>query len=788
VSGDPRLAWRWRIAPVATGAALALAGASWPAGAEPPSGAIRIYLPFVQRTVAAEPEPCGPVVAGICPGGSDWVALCGGMGRIRDMVAIDDEHGTVLAVGDGTARFTLGKHVPTRASPLLGDGRPVGWTPQIGQELTGLNALYVHRVDGRPQAGWAVGDHGQLIGLNQPLAGCWSPQPEMSRQPDKQLYSIRLARYNGDFVGWAVGDTGHTNALALEIKPTGPSMASEVETMTAMLTDVALDPIPAPGGGGPRAWAVGADPGAGQAVFLRTDDTNRWSDTRVASMGWPRELVAGHDNDAVRAFGETWDGGAVIAWKHDAARGWELDEGFRREGHRLVDAYSFADGRTSEIWLGLNRRTIEGGHAEDRAVVERYRAQDDRWRAFPAPEAAPAAAAGPESDPAAPSELGGAIAAIRRDGHVEGVLHAWGDTVWLLDVLADPKRWTRVRQRHDLVEYIGDGGGGRLLAASGAGGLLLRQEGDTLYQGMAIDALDEALAGAPMRAMAVGGGATWIVGDRGLSVRMRGPMARAQVFALPDSAGAPDFVDVDVTATGEAWAVSHHAARDRSHVWWFDAESSAWREQAELRMRRLNAIAALPGGYAWAVGDGAVVQVTPRCTLTNTACACDEATGRQVCKVPSSPRPRDNFKAAAVAALSPTQVWEGGEHRVLRAVQAEPVAFADVYDAEPGAAPSSRSINVHLRTGARIVDLAATGPGDVWAVAQCGRDRHEVGNIVCGAEAPFMSTVLHYDGWRWQKMTTVNAAIHDIDVAVEDGRRTVWLAGDWTTLIRYRAD
>lgn len=48
-----------------------------------------------------------------------------------------------------------------------------------------------------------------------------------------------------------------------------------------------------------------------------------------------------------------------------------------------------------------------------------------------------------------------------------------------------------------------------------------------------------------------------------------------------------------------------------------------------------------------------------------------------------------------------------------------------------------------------------------------------------------LSRVFHFDGRTWREATRVNVPIHDIDVVDGGMARTVWLTGDWTTLVRF---
>jgi hypothetical protein len=806
----------------AFGPAVAHAQPSPTGPASKPGGLV--YLPYAATVVA---EPCGPALPESCPGGEGWTAVCGGMGRIRDLFALGDAEGTVLAVGDGAARWRAGALATGGGRSIGGLGPGAGWTPQIGQELTGLKAAYIPANTGGV-TGWAAGDQGQTPEMR---AGCWQAHPPADRYPDVELLSIRVIPYNGARIGWAVGRSGQDVAVARELKLDGKWVDhSNVTSLVPMLTDVAFEPHPEVFGEMPRAWAVGADIERREGVFARTNHDNEWTVRQKDESGWPREIILGQDNREGWAFGEHWDGSAVLAWfwnPENAA--WERDERAPAEaweGHTLVDAYQVPG---TEIWLGVSPRS-------GRKLLHRFDSATGEWAAH---------GVSPYAEDDLDLDASSAIAAVpapgAEPGGGAGLLYAWGEQVWWYDRAGDT--WTQVRERHRWVDFVPDGATGWLLASSDQGSGLFTRQGDQIHPALDIDtALDPALTAAPMRALARGGGDTWAVGERGASVRLRGPLARPQVFHLPE-AGQPRFVDVAVSPAGQVGAITTNDA-GVGQVWWFDDAAAAWREQPlgpGAAGGRWNALAWSGTGELWVGGDGNSLSIAPSCvqaaagrmtrvgsmsggTLgegvglgsksggtpgetvgssemsnriwgTESAlepvsgaggvdpscasirptCWCDAAgTGRAVCVHPNSPVAPD--VVALAAAPGSAAVWAAGAQGIARNSGAG-------WCAEP-ALVGAGGENL-LRSGARLVDLAVAAPDDMWAVAHCGRERSLTGRIACGDGEPILSPVLHFDGRGWTESTTVNVAIHDIDVAAVGDSRTVWLTGDWSTLIRH---
>lgn len=732
----------------------------------------RLFLPWTQ-SIAVDAEPCGPPVAEACDGGAGWTAVCGGIGAIRDMVAPADGSGTVVVVGDGAGALRFG---PADATGNGGDRARAMWSAQIGQDLTGLNSLAVERAPAGDLAGWAAGDHNQLVPLRD---RCWRGFPWAGRNPAVTLRAIRVREMNGAPVGWAVGERAPGRAAVFDLPPSQRwTDHSDVGHSAPALNDVAIDPFPPGLNLRPGAWAVGGDPNARAGVFLRADGS-RWRLAQRTADGWPREIVMGSDNAAARAFGVDWAHEAVLGWAYEpVSRTWMIDTGFARPGFDLVDAYSLPDAGRDDggIWVGLAPALAPPPVPSPRDVlaVERFDWSAETWTTDRSPFTV------------GPAETDGSRAVAVVDVPslaARLVVFAWNDGVWGFD----PRRgaWHALRRRRRLAAFVPDAERGRLLALDPGGAQILHRDGDRIVPGPVLDgSLDERLAGAPLRATAMAGrgGVTWVVGAKGSSIRFRGPLARAEVFDLPGGAR-PDLVDVDVSPAGTAWALAVDAA-GAPGVWTFGPRDAAWRPidlgAGPAAGRPLAAIAALDDGSAWAVGDGTSVHIQPGCAFPPPD-GCDCVGGEipaTLCRhalPPVGPANRPD-RTHAIATRGGDQIWAAGDQIVHTATTTR--SWSKLPALKSGA-------DNLLRSGERIVDLAAGAPDDVWVVTHCGR--HAVPDaIACGDDAPVLSRVFRFDGLAWREATRVNVAIHAVDiVAAGASTRTVWLTGDWTTLVRF---
>lgn len=748
--------------------ALALAWPAAPLRAEPAAREHRIYLPLA----AAEPPlVCGSPWPGSCPGDAGWLALCGGVGELRDLFAPDDASGQVLAVGDGALRFRLARDA---------EGALVAqdWTPELGQELTGLNALFVNPDGPAAWSGWAVGDQGQVVPA---VRGCWAAHPPRARDLPVTWEALRLYRQSGALRGWAVGRRGADRAAILELTPGGWVDHAYAAERFPPLGDLALDPHPSFESDRPRAWALGADARRQAGVFLRSDDWGRWQLAQESTEGWPRELVMGADNGSGRAFGEAWPGGRTLAWRLDLERpGWVLDPDFERPGRFLADVYGRVDPRRGDLetWLGLSP-------AEGLPVIELSRGVDEAWATIgPAPPIPPARAA-----------AGAAIAVVRDladagdepagepDREPEGLVYSWGDGMWLLDLRR--MRWSALRGRERFVGLAPAAGGGWLLGAGEAGGAagLFAFDGDRIVPLADLDAdLDPRLAGFRGRFMDRGGDRTWILGEGELGplgLRLQGPLGRPRLFAPgPEALAGSAWRGLDLAADGAAWAWSRDAAGGEG-LWRFAPEGEAWeRQDLPSGMPSITALAALPGGRVLLAGAGWSRELAEDCRAED--CGCGDGAGGRACL---RALPAELGTASALALGPGGEAWVAGgtpgDPRVARLSADRGWVNLPPINPPPGAGEPL------LRFGAQLAALAVGAPDDLWALARCGR-ASAARALVCGEAEPVSSVLLRYDGRGWRVLRTLSLALDSIAVAEAAGTRTLWAAGDWSTLVRYR--
>lgn len=750
---------------LAGGLFLAL-GLAWPAAplrAEPAARGYRIYLPLA----AAEPPlVCGSPRPGTCPGDAGWLALCGGVGELRDLFAPDDASGQVLGVGDGALRFRIARDA---------EGALVAqdWTPELGQELTGLNALFVLPGGRAGWSGWAVGDQGQVV----PAAGaCWTAHAPRARDLAVTWEALRLYRQSGALRGWAVGRQGADRAAILELTPGGWVDHAYAAARFPPLGDLALDPHPSFESDRPRAWALGADARRQAGVFLRSDDWGRWQLAQESAEGWPRELVMGADNGSGRAFGEAWPGGGALAWRLDLERpGWVLDSDFARPGRFLADVYGRVDPRQGDLeaWVGLSP-------AEGLPVIELSRGVDEAWAAIgPAPPIPPARAA-----------AGAAIAVVRDlasagdepAGEAEGLVYSWGDGMWLLDLRR--MRWSPLRGRERFVGLAPAAGGGWLLGAGegGAAGLFAFDEGRIVPLAELGADLDPRLAGFRGRFMDRGGDRAWILGegDAGpLGLRLQGPLGRPTVFApAPEALAGGAWRGLDLAADGAAWALSRDAAGGQA-LWRFAPEGEAWeRQDLPAGMPSSTALAALPGRRALVAGAGWSMELGGDCRGGD--CGCGGEAAGPACR---RALPAELGTASALVAGAGGEVWVAGgtpgDPRVARLSADRGWVNLPPINPPPGAGEPL------LRFGARLAALAVGAPDDLWALARCGR-APAARALVCGDAEPFSSVLLHFDGRGWRAMRTLSLALDTIAISEAAGTRSLWAAGDWSTLVRFR--
>jgi hypothetical protein len=301
----------------------------------------------------------------------------------------------------------------------------------------------------------------------------------------------------------------------------------------------------------------------------------------------------------------------------------------------------------------------------------------------------------------------------------------------------DASHWTLLRRSRRLAGFLPGADGGWAIADAGAGSVLLA------YRGEAFHALAET-----RRLSALDGGATeaWAVGEAGTTLRMAGGQWRSMPSEPPIDG---DLLDVAAVVGEAVWAAGV-GPDGHGRLWHRSAAAGQpvgpWVEVGRTRDQTpLRAVAALPGGQAWAVGD--------RCVLLSVAPG--EAAARQ--GSPCGAHVRDPVDLATVAAAGPRSLWTGGAYRVYH------------WDGRAWTV-----LRPKVDTGKRITALAAAPGDDVWAVIR--------GDVPRGREA---SEVAHLQAGTWHEDTLVNVPVREVRLTeAPDGRRTVWLAGDGATVLR----
>jgi hypothetical protein len=734
----------WLLAMLGISAAAALSDVPAHA-AQPKLSMARMYLPYVSQMPLR--EPCGPPVSDPCaPAGSrDWVVVCGGFGRVRDLViptpGVPGESLGALAIGDGAAELSI------LAATTPGADHAVQWRPQIGVELTGLNALSIDL--GADVAGveaWAVGERDRIVGR---VDGCWQRE-EQDYDPGIDLLGVHA---NAPVGGWAVGQQGAgdaaTGVMHILTVPT-PGQAAvwqdyPLTTPAPPLTDVSFnytdDANPAP----VDAWAVGNRNGEG--IFLygepRPGGFWRWSEV-VGRPGTPRELTLRAQGSEGWAFGAGHQAGVpgLTAWHYArSAELWEQDEDFFEPDRGLVDMYTEGTFRNERLWVGISP-------AEDLPALAYLDLQSRRW----------------VRQGISPADFSlrpdGGNRAIAPDS-TSSVVYAWANDVWLFErptsaatapgedssersdgQALDNERWTLLRRSRPLAGFLPDGDGGWAIASGEAGNpsaLLAYRAG--AFQPLAESAL---------RLTAMDGTAdtAWIVGEDGTTLVLRDGHWRTLASTPTVKA---DFLDVAMAPAGDAWAAG---TGDDGHgrLWHRRLDAPGWVEVARTEAPTpLRGVTALADGRAWAVGD---------------ACVAVQAQGEQLPVQWSAPcaSNSDPVDLVAVAASAGDAVFAAGAYYVYR------------WDGRRWRVMLNSNGGNGLwfmANGERMVALAAKGQ-DVWGVYQAAYPR--------GREA---STLIRLSAGQWRRETVFNVPVREIRlVDAPDGRRSVWLAGDGATVAR----
>lgn len=739
----PRRWWSLALCVALLAAGLQAAPAR---AAEPQLSPVRLYLPFVAQLPLR--EPCGPPVNDPCaPAGSrDWVVVCGGFGRVRDLViptpGAPGEALGAVAIGDGAAQVSV-------ASPTTADGEPVVmWRPQLGVNLTGLNAMSIDL--GADVAGidsWAVGERDHIVSR---VAGCWQPEARRYSVPGTDLKGVHA---NAPIGGWAVGrreSAGVATGVMRILNVSQPDQAPiwqdyNLSPLPPPLTDVSLNYTDDANPVALDAWAVGGRDGEG--VFLRglprPGGFWRWSEA-ARRPGSPRELTLRAQGTEGWSFGAGQQDGVpgLAAW-HFVRNSilWEQDPDFFVAGRELVDMYTESEFLNERLWVGIS--PVAGQPA-----LAYLDLQSRQW-VFQG------------LSPAGSSELTeGGSRAIAPDS-TSRVFYAWANDLWLFEKLppgaaapegaggrqpaqipSDTERWTLLRRSRPLAGFLPAGEGGWAIAdgIAGAPSTLLAYRGGT-FQPLAESA-------ARLTALDGAGDIAWSVGQSGTTLLLRDGLWQT-LASEPPVAG--DFLALAVTPAGDAWAAGT-GVDGHGRLWHRRLGAPAWVEVARTAgPTPLRAVAALADGRAWAVGDG---------------CVAVHALGEQLPAQVTIPctNNTDPVDLVAVAASAADAVWAAGAYFVYR------------WDGRTWRVmrnPDGGNGLSFMALGERMLALAAKGE-DVWGVYQAAYPR--------GREA---STVIRLVAGRWQQETVFNVPIHDLRIADgPDGQRSVWLAGDGATVAR----
>jgi len=686
----------------------------------------------------APADVCGFGLA--CGLDEGWSLACGGLGRVRDMLAVNTQTGQqVVLVGDGAATY---------------DPRSGAWRVQSGRELSGLRGLFVTD----PADGWAVGERGRIARLRA-ADGCWLPEgPELHLNGRIVLEAMMTDDSGRE--GWAVGRHGAGGQLLSLTQEDGAPAWRDVSDRLAglpPLTDIHL--LRRQPDGTHQAWLVSPDAGQvleaalGGAAVARLDERMAVTN-RDGSAARPREVAmrAGIPDEGW-LFGPSGpeSDAALVGWRYGGDGRWLLAH--RQEGRPLVDLYFDSLVSPGKWWLGLapNERRSSLLQVTDRA--------DGQGAWSDADGRAP---------PVSSDARGGsrAVASI-----VNGdALYAWGDDVWRHVHATDT--WVRLRQRRELVAVAQrhGGTGAWLLARAQSAGpdtgghaqLLLADRGILRPATVASSAHEPAGALPPLRALTSAASGTWAVGDGGALAGPSGTAAASPWRLLVPPAAGPDLVAVAAADDGDVWAVGSDGAADGVLVR-LDQTRGSWTTMASVPSRPLLAVAALDGGLAWAVGHGVA------CACDRASCACEQ---RLPFAAGAAPEPLVLRAVAAVRTASGPAVWAAGGYYVVRM---DPAGWA--------ATRRARRLD-GVPAGASVVGLVAGGEDDLWALATC-RPYPEEGRGV--------SLVRRFAG-AWdddrhvapsREALAIGLPLADMALAGTPGRRQVWLAGDWSTLLSH---
>lgn len=766
----------WGRAAAAAGLALGL----WPTAAAADineTGTNKVWLPFVVST--ARREACGPAHFDPCPPAGSLPALtthCGGMGRIRDLVAQvrTDE---ILAIGDGAATITLGargREWSVRAQHWAENG-PSEVERRDALGIVGLNGLFVLPScrSGAGRCGWAVGERAQILEMAEDgsVGSCWHRHDNWPvDNTGIELNSIFALSPSGrNPVGWIVGRDGD-RAEIMVLSSSGATPVWERETgfetggtPIPPLFDVqTLD--------GANAIALGHDGRSGVFADLELVgidmDRVRAEVTDVID-GLPEQIALTPDGGPIGsailgwAFGRTdASGSRTRIWEH-AGDSWIQSMPDRDQV--LIDAFST---RAFGQWFGLIARNPGDGVLFSLVGEGLSVEWEERMRS-----------GGEWGGPAPGADPDGHLAILPLDSN--RVVYAAGDEVWLADVAAE--RWSHLQTRRRLIGFAPDGrGGGWALSADAAGSRLF--ELPSTGSGGLIDSVaDTAASNAlpKLSAIASGGGRTWAVGPDGESWRPLGALAAWRRHHPPEEGpfakASDDFLDVDVTLSGVAWAAGV-GADGHGRLWrWVDG-ASAWAEVARLaKPETLLGVTAVDdgGGRAIAVGGESILVALPDDECGPGAKHWNGPAGWMCTESITFDLPAGSLGLHDIDAASATSVWAVGRDHLVRLKSGgtvnDPTAWRA--DSPPG-----------MPAGGHPLAVAVLDEFEGIVVHSCCDgfmpDARRPSNVrrFRSAEGDALQAV--------GPAAVINVPLADAAVDRRAGEAPrVWLTGDWTTLI-----
>jgi hypothetical protein len=357
------------------------------------------------------------------------------------------------------------------------------------------------------------------------------------------------------------------------------------------------------------------------------------------------------------------------------------------------------------------------------------------------------------------------------------LIYAWSGEVWR--IRDAESAWTLVRRRRALGELMADVGS--VWTVDDASGEVLSSGGARLAP---------IQAGAPGQVAAGQPGNAWLVEEDGDTSRIRGPLGRkTDAPAIPDvrAITALDAVAGTVVSAGKSDELSDrvvaggNAIDGRLAVW--ENSAAGWEQIAVVGGEPLRAtgIAAGPSGWTWLTAAEAGADVA-RPTQANRLGGPLRATqsgragdlSQRLCPAGFHGRvvalPPDcatgpcapivwcfEPSLAAVTAAGSEGAWAAGGHLLVRC--------------QAGACRQEASSPAPF--GSRFEAIAAGADDDVWAA------------LVQGARGRARSLLVHFDGASWSETCRFDVGITDLAVASGGGDRTLWIAGDWSTLIRH---